>query len=160
MWYASIGLTIESNVDDATPSKDPAMVVWQGGINPDKLTQGGVMCHLFSWCNHCTCLVKALMPTMNEHDTGRESSYQCIYVCQKGHCSWKVHSKTIFQTSFSYQLRSRSAGHNFTSPFPSWKVTPAVLLSLGHYRAGVGFKARWTIAVGQGTLFDITTFNF
>ena len=80
MLYAIIGLTIESNVDDATPSKDPAMVVWQG-ISPDKLTQGGVMCHLFSWCNHCTCLVKAIMPTLTKHDTGRESStkmHECL----------------------------------------------------------------------------------
>lgn len=40
---------------------------------------------------------------------------KCMNVCQKGYCSWKVHSKTIFQTSFSYQLHSRSAGHSFTS---------------------------------------------
>ena len=130
-----------------------------GGVNLDELTQGGVMCHLFSWCNHCTW-PKLCQQWLNMIQDVR-AQQKCIHVCQKGHCSWKVHSKTICQTSFSYhQLRSRSAGHRFTSPFPSRKVTPAVLLSLGHYRAGVGFKARSTIAVGQGTLFDITTFNF
>lgn len=59
----------------------------------------------------------------------------------------KPYFKRVFRISCTVD---QQATVSHPKPFPSWKVTPAVLLSLGHYRAGIGFKARSTIAVGQG----------